>query len=74
MSSCYFAPLIPPYERHYAQVIEGGEPVIVSNQDGQPTTPSVVAFRADGTVLVGAQAKRQAATNPGSNCCSTRSN
>jgi hypothetical protein len=46
------------------QLIEGGQPVIVPNQEGADTTPSVVAFMADGNVLVGAAAKRQAALNP----------
>ena len=46
------------------QLIEGGQPVIVPNQEGADTTPSVVAFTADGGVLVGAAAKRQAALNP----------
>lgn len=38
--------------------------MVVPNQEGGPTTPSVVAFTADGSVLVGAPAKRQAAVNP----------
>jgi hypothetical protein len=38
--------------------------VIVPNQEGADTTPSVVAYMADGSVLVGAAAKRQAALNP----------
>lgn len=44
--------------------MEGGQPVVVPNQEGTPTTPSVVGFTADGGVLVGAAAKRQASTNP----------
>ena len=36
----------------------------VPNQEGSLTTPSVVGFTADGRVLVGAPAKRQAAVNP----------
>lgn len=40
------------------QVIEGGEPVVVPNQEGKNTTPSVVAFQKDGSVLVGDTAKR----------------
>lgn len=46
------------------QLVEGGEPVVVPNQEGALTTPSVVAFTAGGDVLVGAAAKRQAALNP----------
>ena len=38
--------------------------MIVPNQEGAETTPSVVAYMADGSVLVGAAAKRQAALNP----------
>ena len=45
-------------------VLEGGDPKVVSNAEGQRTTPSVVAFAKNGEVLVGDQAKRQAITNP----------
>ena len=45
-------------------VIEGGEPVVISNAEGARTTPSVVAFTKDGERMVGAVAKRQAITNP----------
>lgn len=45
-------------------VMEGGEPVIVSNVEGNRTTPSVIAFTKDGERLVGETAKRQAITNP----------
>ncbi|MFT7679788.1 MAG: molecular chaperone DnaK [Planctomycetota bacterium] len=45
-------------------VMEGGEPVVITNLEGNRTTPSVVAFLADGSRLVGAPAKRQAVTNP----------
>ena len=45
-------------------VIEGGEPVIIANAEGNRTTPSVVAFSADGERMVGHVAKRQAITNP----------
>ena len=45
-------------------VMEGGEPVVISNSEGGQTTPSIVAFKKDGTRLVGASAKRQAVTNP----------
>ncbi|MFT7077499.1 MAG: molecular chaperone DnaK, partial [Planctomycetota bacterium] len=45
-------------------VMEGGEPIVITNLEGARTTPSVVAFQGDGTRLVGAPAKRQAVTNP----------
>ena len=45
-------------------VMEGGEPIVITNLEGARTTPSVVAFQNDGTRLVGAPAKRQAVTNP----------
>ena len=45
-------------------VMEGGEPVVITNLEGARTTPSVVAFQDDGSRLVGAPAKRQAVTNP----------
>ena len=45
-------------------VIEGGEPVIITNAEGSRTTPSVVAFSASGERMVGHVAKRQAITNP----------
>jgi molecular chaperone DnaK len=44
-------------------VIEGGKPVVISNGEGQRTTPSVVAFSKTGERLVGDTAKRQAITN-----------
>ncbi|MDK1011480.1 MAG: molecular chaperone DnaK [Actinomycetota bacterium] len=46
-------------------VLEGGEPKVIANAEGNRTTPSVVAFAKNGEVLVGDQAKRQAITNPG---------
>ena len=45
-------------------VMEGGEPVVIPNSEGNRTTPSVVAFSKDGERLVGQIAKRQAVTNP----------
>ena len=45
-------------------VMEGGEPVVITNAEGNRTTPSVVAFSKNGERLVGQIAKRQAVTNP----------
>jgi molecular chaperone DnaK len=45
-------------------VMEGNEPKVIANEEGGCTTPSVVAFEANGNVLVGQQARRQAITNP----------
>jgi len=45
-------------------VMEGGEPKIITNEEGSRLTPSVVAFSKDGEILVGQIAKRQAITNP----------
>jgi len=45
-------------------VMEGGQPVVIANEEGGRTTPSVVAFNDDGERLVGAIAKRQSITNP----------
>ena len=45
-------------------VLEGGEPTIIVNAEGDRTTPSVVGFRADGDRIVGKAAKNQAVTNP----------
>src|SRR5476651_2657504 len=45
-------------------VMEGGDPVVLENSEGFRTTPSMVAFTANGERLVGQAAKRQAVTNP----------
>ena len=45
-------------------IIEGNVPKVIENAEGARTTPSIVAYQADGEVLVGASAKRQAVTNP----------
>ena len=45
-------------------VMEGGEPVVITNPEGSRITPSVVGFTKSGERLVGQVAKRQAVTNP----------
>ena len=45
-------------------VMEGGEPKVIQNKEGNRTTPSVVAWNKNGERLVGLLAKRQAVTNP----------
>ncbi|MGE5893639.1 MAG: Hsp70 family protein, partial [bacterium] len=45
-------------------VVQGGEPVVIPNQEGNRTTPSIVAFTDKGERLVGQIAKRQSVTNP----------
>jgi molecular chaperone DnaK len=45
-------------------VIEGKTPKVIENAEGARTTPSIVAFSADGETLVGQPAKRQGVTNP----------
>ena len=45
-------------------VLEGGKPIIISNAEGQRTTPSVVSVTKDGERLVGQVARNQAVTNP----------
>src|SRR5260370_351220 len=49
---------------HHVGVMEGGEPVVISNAEGSRTTPSIVAVNKSGERLVGEVAKRQAVTNP----------
>ena len=44
--------------------MDAGKPVVIANQEGARTTPSVVAFAKSGERLVGQVAKRQAITNP----------
>src|SRR5512145_552354 len=46
-------------------VLEGGKPVVIPNNEGARTTPSMVAYTDSGEKLVGQVAKRQAVTNPG---------
>ena len=45
-------------------VMEGGEAVVVANQEGMRTTPSVVGFAENGDRLIGQMARNQAVTNP----------
>ncbi len=45
-------------------VLEGGDPVVIANAEGNRTTPSVVGFAKNGERLIGETAKRQAVTNP----------
>lgn len=45
-------------------IMEGGKPRVIENNEGQRTTPSIVAFTNDNEILVGLAAKRQAVTNP----------
>ena len=45
-------------------VLEGGQPTIIVNAEGDRTTPSVVGFRSEGDRIVGKAAKNQAVTNP----------
>ena len=45
-------------------VLEGGEPVVIQNAEGGRTTPSIVAFKGSGEILVGLPAKNQMVTNP----------
>lgn len=45
-------------------VLEGGEPIVITNSEGERTTPSIVAFASNGERLVGKPAKNQMVTNP----------
>src|SRR5512139_2345890 len=45
-------------------IMEGGEPKVITNEEGGRTTPSVVAFDDKGQVLVGQIARRQSVVNP----------
>jgi molecular chaperone DnaK len=45
-------------------ILEGGEPIVIHNQEGGRTTPSMVSWNTDGEVIVGAPSKRQMVTNP----------
>lgn len=45
-------------------IMEGSEPTVIANQEGERTTPSVIAFARDGETLVGAPARNQRVTNP----------
>ena len=53
-------------------VMEGGEATVITNAEGDRTTPSVVAFKKDGERLVGQVAKRQAVANPDSTIISIK--
>jgi len=52
-------------------IIEGGQPKILENAEGNRTTPSVVAINKNNERLVGQSAKRQAVTNPENNSFSS---
>ena len=45
-------------------VLDGGDPRVIENSEGDRTTPSIIAYTEDGEILVGQNAKRQAVTNP----------
>jgi molecular chaperone DnaK len=52
--------------------MEGNEPVVIANEEGRRTTPSVVAFLKNGERKIGDPAKRQAITNPGNTISSVK--
>ena len=52
--------------------LEGGEPTVIANAEGDRTTPSIVGFTKAGELLVGEVAKRQAVTNPDRTLASTK--
>ena len=54
-------------------VMEGGDPTVIANAEGNRTTPSIVAFAKNGERLVGETAKRQAVTNPDRTIASIKS-
>jgi len=45
-------------------IMENGKPVVIANQEGERTTPSVVAYTREGEFIVGRSARNQAVTNP----------
>ena len=45
-------------------IMENGQPKVIHNAEGGRTTPSIVAFKKDGDIVIGAPAKNQAITNP----------
>ncbi len=45
-------------------ILEGNQPRVIENEEGGRTTPSIIAYREDGEILVGVSAKRQAVANP----------
>ncbi|MGI5455659.1 molecular chaperone DnaK [Streptomyces sp. CA-249302] len=53
-------------------VLEGGEPAVITNAEGDRSTPSVVAFTKNGEALVGEAARRQAVTNADRTICSVK--
>ena len=53
-------------------VMEGSSPKVIENAEGARTTPSIVAYKDDGEILVGTTAKRQAVTNPKNTICAVK--
>ena len=45
-------------------IMEGKEPIVITNSEGKRTTPSIIGFMSDGERKVGDPAKRQSVTNP----------